>query len=121
MPLQSFLKTERCGPLLIVRLTQSVGSLAAETLHTETSAVLQAIESTPPQIVELNLADAPYFGSGLLQTIHRIGQFADQVGAEVRLCNASPVAEEVLRCVAFDRLWPITHSEPLAPASNLSA
>jgi anti-anti-sigma regulatory factor len=96
--------------VLIVELLTAVSSLMDRGLLNELDGVRQMSRSGQVHSVVVDLGQAPYFGSSMLEALRalwtdlRVGQ------GKMVLCNASEVGREILLVAKFDHLWPIVNT-----------
>lgn len=108
-PRQLF-KTFTVGPVLIVELLGVVSSLADSSVLHELEDVRSDLKKGGHKALVVDLAQAAYFGSSLLEAIRILWNDLSARGGRIAICNASEVGLEVLHVAKFDQIWPVVPS-----------
>ena len=103
-------KTSTAGPVLIVELLGVVSSLADSSVLLELEDVRAELRAGGRTALVIDLAQAAYFGSSMLEAIRILWNDLSAVGGHIALCNASEVGREVLEIAKFDKIWPLLNS-----------
>jgi anti-anti-sigma factor len=98
------------GQTLIVVPLVNVSGLAEKDVKPELDHLLKQLEETALRNVVVDFAQISYFGTTMLEVLHRIWNCVRQAGGRMALCNVSAMQREVLHVAAFDTLWPICSS-----------
>ena len=108
--------------VLIVELLTAVSSLADRGLLNELDDVRQVLRSGQIHSVIVDLGQAAYFGSSMLEALRALWSDLPADQGKMVLCNASEIGREILLLAKFDHLWPIvnTRAEALALVKNAS-
>ncbi len=103
-------KTFAVGPVFVVELLGAVSSLADSSVLLELEEVRSDLRRGGQRALVIDLAQAAYFGSSLLEAIRILWNDLSARGGRIALCNASEVGREVLQIAKFDHVWPLVHS-----------
>lgn len=114
-----FFSTEVRDGVLIVNLLQPVGSLADSTVLAELDAVLQSLQQSGAKSVLVDMGQAAYFGSSLLEALRILWTKVEARQGRMALCNVSPLGLEILQLAKFDHLWPIRADQAAVFAEGL--
>jgi anti-anti-sigma factor len=112
--------TEAVDDIMVLELRPGAGSLADQNVLNELESIRNLRREIGCHKLIIDLAEAPFFGSSLLELIRLLWNDVSSCGGRLVLCNPSPVGREVLTVSNFDRLWPIsdTRSDALALLSS---
>lgn len=116
MSYRQFFRTDAIGDVMILELCGAISSLADHTILNELEEIrLQRRQIGFTKLI-VDLAQAPFFGSSLLELIRVLWNDILPQKGKLVLCNPSPVGREVLEVAKFDQLWPLvdTRSQALA-------
>lgn len=105
-----FLELEQTRPFAIVRVCEAISSLADTRVLTEMEDVVRRIHEDRTADVVVDLAQAAYFGSTLLEALRMLWNDVRPRGGHLVLCNISGVGREVLEISHFNRIWHLTTS-----------
>ena len=103
-------KTYTVGPVFVVELLGVVSSLADSSVLMELEAVRSDLRKGGHKALVVDLAQAAYFGSSMLEAIRILWNDLSACGGRIALCNASEVGREVLQIAKFDHIWPLVNS-----------
>ena len=119
------LRTDTIGDVLLVVLHDSVGGSPDYTLLDEFEVVRNQRRAIGSTKVLLDLAQAEFFGSTLLELIRVLWNDISDAGGKLVLCSPTPFGREVLAIAKFDQVWPIVDTREQALAllhsSNVEA
>lgn len=110
MKTHQLFKTYTVGPVFVVELLGAVSSLADSSVLMELEDVRSELRQGGQKAVVVDLAQAAYFGSSLLEAIRILWNDLSARGGRIALCNASEVGREVLLIAKFDHVWPLVGS-----------
>ena len=118
--------TEAVDDIMLLELRPGVSSLADHDVLNELEAIRNLRREIGCQKLVIDLSEAPFFGSSMLELIRVLWNDVSSCGGRLVLCNPSPVGREVLMVSKFDRLWPMTDTREkaialLSSASNVAA
>lgn len=100
-------QAEQTDGVVVLHVLHEVGSLAHLNIWEELSTVLEQVELDPPVHVVADFANAPWFGSAMMEALLRIWQMVEPQGGSLSLCQLSPVAREVIEIANYQRIWPV--------------
>jgi anti-anti-sigma regulatory factor len=110
MKTRQLFKTFAVGPVLVVELLGVVSSLADSSVLRELEDVRADLRQGGQTALVVDLGQAAYFGSSLLEAIRILWNDLSARGGRIALCNASEVGREVLQIAKFDHVWPLVDS-----------
>ena len=110
MKTRQLFKTFTVGPVFVVELLSVVSSLADSSVLQELEEVRTDLRHGGHKALVVDLAEAAYFGSSLLEAIRILWNDLSACGGRIALCNASEVGREVLQVAKFDQVWPVVNS-----------
>ena len=118
--------TEAVDDVMLLQLRPGVSSLADQNVLNELDGIRKLRREIGCQKLIVDLTEAPFFGSSLLELIRVLWNDVSSCGGRLVLCNPSQVGREVLAVAKFDRVWPITETRDkalalLGSASNVAA
>lgn len=96
--------------VLIVELLGVVSSLADDNITRELDSVRERLRSGEFTKVTVDLGQAAYFGSSMLEAIRTLWNELSPRNGKLVLCNASEVGREILEIAKFDHLWPLVET-----------
>jgi anti-sigma B factor antagonist len=102
-----FFSTQVVDRILVIVPSQKVTALTGVELAQERFAFIDNIRNSDVRGVVFDLAALEAFGSLMLGTLCLSWKQARDQGAPMALCNASPVARQVLERSRLSSLWPI--------------
>ena len=103
-----FLELEQTTPWAVIRVREAVTSLADSRVLAEMEAILSQVREARSAGVIIDLEQAAYFGSSLLEALRLLWKDLRARGENLVLCNVSAVGREILEVAKFDRIWPLT-------------
>jgi len=103
-------RTFSVGKVLVVELLGVVSSLADSSVLQELEEVRTDLRKGGHKALVVDLAQAAYFGSSMLEAIRILWNDLSACGGRIALCNASDVGREVLQIAKFDHVWPLVDS-----------
>jgi anti-anti-sigma regulatory factor len=103
-------RTDTVGTVFVVELLGPVSSLADSSILYELEGVRDELRDGGHRALVVDLAQASYFGSSLLEAIRLLWNDVSTYGGRIALCNASEVGREVLEIAKFHHVWPIVGS-----------
>jgi anti-anti-sigma regulatory factor len=117
--------TEAVDDIMLLELRPGVSSLADQHVLNELDAIRQLRRSIGFKKLIIDLTEAPFFGSSLLELIRVLWNDISADGGKLVLCNPSPVGREVLSVAKFDQVWPMAETRAkalalLGPAPNVA-
>ena len=120
MSLSQLFHTDAVGDVMLLELRDGVSSLADRGILNELDEIRQQRRDIGFHKLIVDLAQAPFFGSSLLELIRVLWNDLTAEGGRLVLCNPSPVGREVLEVAKFDQVWPLveTRDEALALLST---
>ncbi|MHC4178403.1 MAG: STAS domain-containing protein [Planctomycetota bacterium] len=98
------------GHALVVAPLVNISGLAEKDVKPELDHLLQQLEEAAVRNVVVDFAQIAYFGTPMLEAMHRIWRCVRQSDGRMALCNVSNMQREVLHVAGFDTLWPICAS-----------
>lgn len=98
------------GRTLIVEPLVNVSGLAEKDVRPELDRILDQLRETETPNVVIDFAKISYFGTTMLEAMHRIWRCVREADGRMVLCNVSNMQREVLHVAGFDTLWPICDS-----------
>ena len=98
------------GQTLIVMPLVNVSRLAEKDVKPELDELLSQLGETTLRNVVVDFGRISYFGTSMLEALHRIWKRIRGFGGRMALCNVSALQREVLHVAGFDTLWPICSS-----------
>ena len=98
------------GETLIVAPLVNVSGLAEKDVKPELDHLLEQLKETAMRNVVIDFARISYFGTPMLEAMHRIWKCVREADGRMALCNVSNMQREVLHVAGFDTLWPICSS-----------
>ena len=112
--------TDAIGDVMLLELREGISSLADRSILDEFDEIRQQRREIGFNKLIVDLAQAPFFGSSLLELIRVIWNDLTAQGGRLVLCNPSPVGREVLEIAKFDQAWPLveTRDEALTLLSS---
>lgn len=110
MKTRQLFKTFTVGPVFVIELLGVVSSLADSSVLQELEEVRTDLRQGGHKALVVDLAQAAYFGSSLLEAIRILWNDLSACGGRIALCNASEVGREVLQVAKFDQVWPLVNS-----------
>ncbi len=118
--------TEAVDDVMLLRLRPGVRGLADQSVLNELDAIRKLRREIGCQKLIIDLTEAPFFGSSMLELIRVLWNDVSSNGGRLVLSNPSQVVREVLAVAKFDRVWPITDTRDkalslLGSASNVAA
>ena len=100
--------TEIVDGTLIVSLRSELGSLTDEGRDEEFDrTVAQVVDNPEVRNVLLDLTNASYFGSEVLEWMVVLWKRVKEKGGSMALCHVATSAREILTIARFDTIWPI--------------
>jgi anti-anti-sigma factor len=116
MSSRQFFRTDAIGDVMLLELRGAISSLADHTILNELDQIRQQRSEIGFKKLVVDLAQAPFFGSSLLELIRVLWNDVAAQGGKLVLCNPSAVGREVLEVSKFDKLWPLvdTRDEAIA-------
>ena len=123
---RQLIQTEAAGDIMVLELCSGISSLADHKILNELDEIREQRRAIGCSKLIIDLAEAPFFGSSLLELIRVLWNDISQEGGRIVICNPSPVGREVLEVAKFDQIWPVleTRHEALASlslAQNIAA
>ena len=123
---RQLIRTEAAGDIMVLELCSGISSLADHKILNELDEIREQRRAIGCSKLIIDLAEAPFFGSSLLELIRVLWNDISQEGGRIVICNPSPVGREVLEVAKFDQIWPVleTREEALASlslAQNIAA
>ena len=123
---RQLIQTEAAGDIMVLELCSGISSLADHKILNELDEIREQRRAIGCSKLIIDLAEAPFFGSSLLELIRVLWNDISQEGGRIVICNPSPVGREVLEVAKFDQIWPVleTREEALASlslAQNIAA
>ena len=123
---RQLIQTEAAGDIMVLELCSGISSLADHKILNELDEIREQRRAIGSNKLIVDLAEAPFFGSSLLELIRVLWNDISQEGGRIVICNPSPVGREVLEVAKFDQIWPVleTRDEALASlslAQNIAA
>lgn len=103
----SIFRMEMVGDTLVLAPGENVSNLTGLDVASEVENVLGEIQRMQATRVVVDLGDAQYFGSYMLELMHRIWRQVRAHGGKMAVCNASPFGREVLQVTRLDTIWPV--------------
>ena len=103
----SFLNLELSGETLIVTPLRNIGSFAEDEIHGEWTDLLSRVNEPDVKHVVLDFGSMEYFGSNVLEFVVQLGKRLKAKDGRLAICNATPVGNEILSVMRFDRLYPV--------------
>lgn len=110
MTRMDYLDLEQAQPPAILRVCEAVSSLADTRVLAEMDEVVQRLRDEQTADVVVDLGQADYFGSTLLEALRMLWNDLHARGGRLVLCNLSSVGREVLEISHFDRIWHLAGS-----------
>lgn len=107
MSFRQFFRTDAIGDVMLLELRGAISSLADHTILNELDQIRQQRSEIGFKKLVVDLAQAPFFGSSLLELIRVLWNDVASQGGRLVLCNPSAVGREVLEVSKFDKLWPL--------------
>lgn len=125
MTLAHYFRVSAVDDILLLELRDGISSLADHSILNELSEIRQQRREIGFVKLVIDLAQAPFFGSSLLELIRVVWNDISAEGGELVLCNPSPVGREVLEVAKFNQIWPLLDTldealTMLGPARNLA-
>jgi len=99
---------------MLLELCGEISSLADHTILNELDEIRQQRRAIGFTKLIVDLAQAPFFGSSLLELIRVLWTDLSSHSGKLVLCNPSPVGREVLEVAKFDQLWPLVETRAQA-------
>jgi len=99
--------TESEGRTLIVAPLVNVSGLVEKDVRGELDHLLRQLEEATVRNVVVDFSQVSYFGTPMLEAMHRIWKRVCEAEGKMVLCHVSDMQREVLHAARFDRLWPI--------------
>jgi anti-anti-sigma regulatory factor len=126
MTIPHYFRMSAAGDILLLELRDGISSLADHSILNELTEIRRQRREIGFVKLVIDLAQAPFFGSSLLELIRVLWNDISAEGGQLVLCNPSPVGREVLEVAKFNQIWPLldTRDEALAmlgPARNVSS
>jgi anti-anti-sigma factor len=126
MSLSQLFRTDVVGDIMLLELRDAVSGLADHSILTELEEIRQERRDIGVTKLVIDLAQAPFFGSSLLELIRVLWNDLMAKGGRLVLCNPSPVGREVLEVAKFDQIWPLVETRAeafalLGPARNVGS
>jgi len=123
---RQLIRTEAAGDIMVLELCSGISSLADHKILNELDEIREQRRAIGSNKLIIDMAEAPFFGSSLLELIRVLWNDISQEGGRIVICNPSPVGREVLEVAKFDQIWPVleTREEALASlslAQNIAA
>ncbi|WP_373653569.1 DinB family protein [Schlesneria sp. DSM 10557] len=110
MALRQLIQTQSAGDIMVLELASSVSSLADHNILNELDEIREQRRCMGCSKLIVDLAEAPFFGSSLLELIRVLWNDISRQGGRLVICNPSPVGREVLEVAKFHQIWPIMES-----------
>jgi anti-anti-sigma factor len=104
MALGQFFRTDTIDDILLLELREGISSLTDHSMLNELETIREQRRQIGFTKIVVDLAQAPFFGSSLLESIRVIWNDLQVHGGKLVLCNASPVGREVLEIANFDQI-----------------
>lgn len=117
MALRQLIQTQAAGDIMVLELCSSVSSLADHAILNELDQIREQRRAIGCSKLVVDLAEAPFFGSSLLELIRVLWNDISPQGGRIVICNPSPVGREVLEVAKFDQIWPVLETRDEAIAS----
>lgn len=114
MSSRQFLRTDAINDIMLLELCGEISSLADHTILNELDEIRQQRRDIGFTKLIVDLAQAPFFGSSLLELIRVLWTDLSSQSGKLVLCNPSPVGREVLEVAKFDQLWPLVETRAQA-------
>lgn len=103
-------RTYVTGSAFVVELLGVVSSLADSSVLRELENVRTKLRTGGQTALVIDLGNAPYFGSSMLEAIRLLWNDLSARGGRIALCNPSEVGREILQIAKFDHVWPVYDS-----------
>lgn len=110
MSLSQLIQTEAYGEVVVLQICGGVSSLADHAVLDELDGIRQFRRETGLKKLIIDLEQAPFFGSSLLEVIRVLWNDISHEGGQIVFCSPSPVGRDVLEVAKFDRIWPVLDS-----------
>jgi anti-anti-sigma factor len=110
MNLSQLMQTDAIGDVLLLQLCGSVSSLADHGILTKLDEIRQQRREIGLNKLIVDLEQAPFFGSSLLEVIRVLWNDVSAEGGRMVLCSPSPVGRDVLQIAKFDQVWPVVET-----------
>ena len=125
MTFRSLIQSEAIGDVLVLQLNGGVSSIADQGILNQLDEIREQRRVVGLKKLIIDLAQAPFFGSSLLEVIRVLWNDVSTHGGRLVLCNASPVGRDVLEISKFDQVWPLVNTLEealtlLSSASNVA-
>lgn len=117
MGLPRLIQTHAAGDVMVLELCTSLSSLADHNILNELDSIREQRRAIGCSKLIVDLAEAPFFGSSLLELIRVLWNDVSRQGGRIVICNPSPVGREVLEVAKFDQIWPVLENREEALAS----
>jgi anti-anti-sigma factor len=114
MTSRPFFRTNAIGDVMLLELCGEISSLADHTVLNELDEIRQERREVGFTKLIVDLAQAPFFGSSLLELIRVLWKDISGESGKLVLCNPSAVGREVLQVAKFDQLWPLVETRAQA-------
>lgn len=109
-----FLNLEQTQPYAMMRVCESISSLADTQVLAEMEYVVRRLREEQTADVIVDLEQAAYFGSTMLEALRMLWNDVRTRGGHLVLCNISSVGREVLEISHFNRIWHLTANRSAA-------
>lgn len=114
MTLGKFFRADAVDDILVLELQDAVSSLADHSMMNELEEIREQRRNVGLTKVVIDLAQAPFFGSSLLEFIRVLWNDLQALDGNLVLCNPSLVGREVLEVANFDKVWPLLETREQA-------
>lgn len=123
MSQSEYLDLEQTQPYAMMRVRESISSLADTQVLEEMDDVVKRLRSEQTADVIVDLEQAAYFGSTMLEALRMLWNDVRTRGGCLVLCNISSVGREILEISHFNRIWHLAanRSEALKWLEDLDA
>ncbi len=100
-----YFELEQTQPYGMMRVRESISSLADTQVLEEMDDVVKRLQSEQTADVIVDLERASYFGSTMLEALRMLWNDVRTRGGRLVLCNISSVGREILEISHFNRIW----------------
>lgn len=109
-----FCRLESFGQYAVLTLPIDMRVTADGRFRVEWQSLLAQLLESPARSVLVDLREADYFGSMILDALRGLWQQLQADGGELILCGVSPGGRDILQVARFDRIWRIAPSRDAA-------
>jgi anti-anti-sigma factor len=103
-------RTEIRGDTLVVVALGNISSLAGKDADEALDKMILLLEEQELKNVVIDLGHAEYFGTLMIELLHRVWRAVRNHAGRMAICNVSDLGREILDVSKLDHLWEICPS-----------